>query len=120
MNLKESEYVNISIFSPLSGSTYIELPPRLKNPMIGLINIKNNDNKCFLWCQIRHLNPLKVHPERITKADKNMVNNLDYEGIEFPVSGKDFGKIEKKNDICIYVFILFIYQIKKLKTVWIY
>ena len=41
------EYVNISIFSPLSGSTYIELPRRLKNSMKFLINIKNNDNKCF-------------------------------------------------------------------------
>ena len=41
------EYVNISIFSPLSGSTYIELPRRLKNSMKCLINIKNNDNKCF-------------------------------------------------------------------------
>ena len=29
------------------------------------INIKNDD-KCFLWCHIRHLNPLKTHPERIT------------------------------------------------------
>ena len=45
--------------------------------MKGLINIKNNDNKCFLWCHIRHLNPLKIHPERIAKADKNVVNNLE-------------------------------------------
>ena len=48
----EAEYVNISIYSPLIGSTYIELPDKLKNIMKGLINIKNNDNKCFLWCQI--------------------------------------------------------------------
>ena len=33
-----------------------------------------------------------------------MVNDLDYEGIEFPVSKKDFGKIEKKNNFCINVF----------------
>ena len=26
-----------------------------------------------------------------------MVNDLDYNGIRFPVSKKDFGKIEKKN-----------------------
>ena len=64
------EYVNISIYSPLLGSTYIELPDKLKNPMKGLINIKNNDNKCLLWCHIRHLNPLKIHPERITKEHK--------------------------------------------------
>ena len=35
-----------------------------------------------------------------------MVDNLDYEDIEFPVSKKDFGKIEKKNNICINVFSL--------------
>ena len=33
-----------------------------------------------------------------------MLNNLDYKGIEFPVSRKDFDKIEKKNGICIVVF----------------
>ena len=54
------EYVNISAFSPLSGSTYIELPRRLRNSVKGRLNIKNNDNKCFLWCHIRHLNPLKI------------------------------------------------------------
>ena len=68
--------------------------------MKNLINIENSDKKCFL----RHLNPLKIHHERITKADKNMVNDLDYEVIELPVSKKDFNKIEKKNNICINVF----------------
>ena len=29
------------------------------------MNLKNNDNKCFLWYHIRHLNP-----EGITKPDK--------------------------------------------------
>ena len=76
-----AEYVNISVFSPLSGCTYIELSRGLKNLMKGLINIKNNNNKCFLWCHIRHLNTLKIHPVRITKADKSMFNDLDYEGI---------------------------------------
>ena len=33
-----------------------------------------------------------------------MVNNLDYKGIEFSVSKKDFGKIEKKSNICINAF----------------
>ena len=73
----QSQYVNISIYTPLSGSTYIELPDKLKNPMKGLTNIKNNGNKCFLWCHIKHLNPSKIHPERIAKVDKNMVNDLD-------------------------------------------
>ena len=33
-----------------------------------------------------------------------MVNSLDYGDIEFPVSKKDYSKIETKNSICINVF----------------
>ena len=32
-----------------------------------------------------------------------MINDLDYEAVKFPVSGKDFCMIEKKNSICINV-----------------
>ena len=69
-----------------------------------MINIKNDDNKCFLWCHVRHLNLIKKHPERINKEDKRLTNNLNYEGIEFPISKKDYCKIEKQNNICINVF----------------
>ena len=44
----DSEYVNISAYRPLIQSTYIELPDELKHARKGLVNIKNNDNKCFL------------------------------------------------------------------------
>ena len=33
-----------------------------------------------------------------------MVNDLDYEGIKFPVSKKDYCRIERQNNICINVF----------------
>ena len=100
----DAEYVNISIYSPLSGSTYIKLPCELKNAMKSLINIKGNGNKCFLWCHIRHLIPSKIHPERIIKAYKEMINDLGYEGIELLVPKKDFSKIVSKNNICTNVF----------------
>ena len=63
--------------------------------MEGLINITNNDNKCFLWCHIRHLNLVKTHPEKIAKEDKNIINDLNYERIKFPVSKKGYCKIER-------------------------
>ena len=85
------EYVNIFIFSQLSGNRYIELSCRLRNAMKNLINI-NNGNKFSVWCHSRPLNPLKTDPEKIAKAVKIMVNNLDYEVVNFPVSKKDFGK----------------------------
>ena len=100
----ESQYINISTYRPLSGSFYMDLPVELKSPRKGLINIKNKDQKCFLWCHVRHINPSKEHPERIKKTDKKIAEELNYDGIEFPVQEKDFNKIEVKNNICINVF----------------
>ena len=50
------------------------------------------------------MNPLKIHPERITREDKRFVNDVTYDIVEFPVREKDFSKIGKKNSICINVF----------------
>ena len=72
--------------------------------MKDLINIKNNGNKCFLWCHIRHLDLVKRHPERITKVDKKTINDLDYESIKLPVSKKDYCRIERQNNIFIDMF----------------
>ena len=99
----ESRYINISIYRPLVGSSYIDLPIELKHPKKGLINIKNNDQKCFLWCHIRHINLLKEHPERITKIDRKIARNLNYDRIKFLVEEKDLKKIEVQNNICINV-----------------
>ena len=72
--------------------------------MKGLINIKNEDNQCFRWCHIRHLNPQDVHSERIKKSDRQYINKLNYNGIEFLVTTKQYNKIEKQNEININVF----------------
>ena len=90
----ESQYINISTYKPLVESSYIYLPIELRSPRKGLINIKNYDQKCFLWC----------HPGRIKKTDRRLGSNLNYEGIEFPVQEKDFSKIEVQNNFFINVF----------------
>ena len=84
----DSHYINATLYKPLNGSSYIELPTELRNPKKGSINIKNKDDKCFRWCHIRHLNPQTEHPERIKKGDKQFIEGLNYEGIEFPISQK--------------------------------
>ena len=68
------------------------------------VNMKNKDEKCFLWCRVRYINLLNKHRERILKNDKKIAEELNYGRIEFPVQEKDFNKTEIKNNICINVF----------------
>ena len=42
----------------------------------------------FLWCNVRHINPVKIYPEKITKEDKKLVSDLDYDGTDFLVREK--------------------------------
>ena len=67
----EDIYIKICNYDPLSGSSYIPLPPELNNSMKGLINLKNKDTECFKWCHIRFLNPQsKILIEQINKIKK--------------------------------------------------
>ena len=46
------------------GSSYIPTPPPYNNSRCGLINIKNEDDKCFYWC-------MKYHS---SKQEKTMID----------------------------------------------
>ena len=102
MNI-ESHYVNIAMYKPLAGSSYMELPEDISNSKCGLINMRNDDNMCFMWCHVRHLRPKARRATTITQNDRDFEQNLDYKDIEFPVKISDIEKIEKKNKINISV-----------------
>ena len=85
--------------------SYIELPKSLQRQ--GLINIKNIDNYCFIWSYIRYINPLNKNPNRITKSDKELFNNI-YEKLKYfeftlKINKNNIEQIEDilKIDICI-------------------
>ena len=61
IELIESQYINISTYRPLSGSSCMDLAIELKSPRKGLINIKNKDKKCFLWC---HVKPIYISDQK--------------------------------------------------------
>ena len=69
-----------------------------------MINIQNNDKKCFLWCHVRHLKSKGKNLWRISGKDKEISEKLNYDGIEFPVNKKDYSKIEVMNKINVNVF----------------
>ena len=72
----ESQYINISTYKPLSGSSYMDIHVELKSPRKGLINIKNKDQKCFLWCHVRHINLSKEHKKKLEKLTNKLLNNF--------------------------------------------
>ena len=99
--------INIFKYQALKKQTgsYIELPKSLQRQ--GLINIKNTDDYCFNWSYIRYINPLNKNPNRLTKEDKELFNNI-YEKLkyfEFPlkINKSNIEKIEDilKINICI-------------------
>ena len=100
----ENLTLHTDIWDPIKGSSYIDLPPELKNKK-AIINMKNKDNnKCFLWSVLRGLNPKNKDAEKIDKDLKSKENTLNMEGIEYPVSLKDIKRFEKQNpDISVSV-----------------
>ena len=91
------------IWDPIKASSYIDLPNELKNKK-AIINMKNEDNKCFLWCVLRALNPKDKNAERIDKDLKSKEDTLNMSGITYPVELKYIKRFEKQNpDISISI-----------------
>ena len=77
---------------PLRGSSYIELPKELKDKK-AIINMKNDDDKCFLWCVLRALNPVEKNKERIDGTLKSKIDTLNMKDIKYPITLQDIKKV---------------------------
>ena len=127
IELIEYQYINISPYRPLLGSSYMDLPIELRSPRKRLINIKNKDKKCFLWCHVRHINLSNKHPERIKKMTKKLLKNLIMMELSFLYKEKILIRLKlEKIYVLMYLvmridwFFQFIFQSKNLKIQWIY
>jgi len=86
--------VHMVDYKPLKGNSYIELPKALRGKR-AIINMRNeNDNECFKWAVTRALNPNVKNPQAL----RERANDLNWNGIEFPVSLASIGKFEKQNE----------------------
>ena len=83
-------------WEPVTAGSYIELPQELKNRK-AIINMKNQDDKCFMWSVLRALNPKDKNAERIDNDLKNKVDTLNMEGIQYPVSLRAIDRFEHLN-----------------------
>ena len=55
----------------MRGSSYIATPDEISNANCGLINIRNDDQKCFQWCLLYHQSEKTKHSARIPALKKN-------------------------------------------------
>ena len=83
-------------WDPVNAGSYIELPQALKNRK-AIINMKNQDDKCFMWSVLRALNPKDKNAERIDNDLKNKVDILNMQGIQYPVSFRGIDRFESQN-----------------------
>jgi hypothetical protein len=98
--------VYVAKVKSLNGKSYKELPDFIKNKN-SIINIKNDDNLCFLYSVLCGLKTPEYHPERVSHY-YGRLNELIYNKDDFE-DGMSIHKIrffEKRNNIKINVYSL--------------
>ena len=87
------------------GSSYIPLPDWLSKRE-AITNPKNLDMKCFKWAVIAAMKwkEIKRNIQRVSKLRR--YDDLDSDGINFPVSTSDINRFELRNQISVNVLAL--------------
>ena len=105
--------IHVSKCNPLRAGTYIDLPNFIKSRR-AVINVKNTDNFCFLWCLLRKFH--QNHP--LVKTNINFTSEIKQKRaiaifnekfknlgkFESFMPFKSVPKFERENQISINVF----------------
>ena len=86
------------IYVPLTASSHLPLPKGIPKRNNGIINIKNEDDRCFEYCILAEFYPQQYHWERVSWYTPYL-GALDFNGISFPVRADEdtMEKFEKQN-----------------------
>jgi len=87
--------LSVHPYRPLHGSTFVPTPDFLAKKHC-LVNVQNNDEKCFVWSVLSALYPPTHHPHRLTNYI-DYERSLNVEGLTFPVQTKQIPLFEKLN-----------------------
>ena len=93
--------VNFHQLNPTRSSSYLPLPDWLARKK-AIVNLHNDDEECFKWSVIAAEKVGMKDPQRVSNLRK-FTDNYDWSGLEFPVSIKDIGKFETRNNISVNV-----------------
>lgn len=88
--------VEVCSYRPLGGSSYIATPCAIRRKR-AVINVRNGqDQMCFKWAILSALHPKNHMPDRLDNY-LEYSDELNFDGIEFPVSLNRIEKFEKQN-----------------------
>ena len=93
--------INFHQLNLTRGSSYLPLPDWLARKK-AKVSPHNNDDECIKWSVIAAENAGMKDPQCVSNLRKFM-DNYDWSGLEFPVSIKDIGKFETRNNISVNV-----------------
>ncbi|CAC5422022.1 unnamed protein product [Mytilus coruscus] len=98
--------VTIIKYKPLCAGSYIHLPKAL-NMANCLLNVMNQDDRCFMWSVLASLHPPSdgaMQPEQVHHYQA-YTDRIDVTGIQFPTPISQIAKFERQNaTISINVF----------------
>ena len=94
LNRCESLDLSIVQYQPFRGKSYFKTPSYI--PPRTVINVKNEDNRCFEWAVLSALYPVAHNSDR-TMNYRDHLGELNFAGIEFPVKITDINKFERLN-----------------------
>ena len=95
--------VNIVKYQPLVGSTFVPTPSKLKRTR-SIINVQNNDEKCFLWSVLAALDPIARNPYRVSHYTP-YEHELNMTDIPYPVPVNKIARFENLNvNVSVNVF----------------
>ena len=86
--------LKICKYTPIEGSSYIESPKKIRNTH-SVVNIKNEDDKCFLYSILAALHPVENHTDRVSNYEA-YIEELKTDGISVPMRLQQISKFEKK------------------------
>ena len=97
--------LHVNKYDPLAARSYIKLPAEIQN-RLATINIQNTDDKCFIYCLGRALdpNPEPRKLERVSSHLKNVCETLGLNDIKTPVNVQDLPKIESQYKVSINLY----------------
>ncbi|XP_064646145.1 uncharacterized protein LOC135499330 [Lineus longissimus] len=90
-------------YTHLSGSSYIPLPSHIQKKR-AVINVQNDDQKCFRYSVEAALLNLEKNTKRVSNYNKPDFDHM-FKDLDYPVKIKDMDTFEKNNpDLAVNVF----------------